>query len=427
MQAPYPEGNFYYRPARLTSEDCLYLNVWTPAVARADLPVMVWIHGGALTRGSGAIDLYDGTRLAQKGVVVVTLNYRLGILGYFAHPELVAESAHGSAGNYGALDQIHALRWVRDNIQAFGGNPDNVTIFGQSAGAWSISVLQASPLAAGLFDKVIAQSGGRLDHRPELAAAASAGSEFGRVSGAPSLAALRDLPAQELLLAAEKAGFPANDIVDGWVLPQQPYTLFAAGKQNHVPVLVGFNQDEGTTLNVAALVPENSELYVANVNSLYGDSADEFLAVYPADALHGSVLDAFRDYWFGWQALAWATLTRNVGEHAYVYHFSHAPPGPRRDGLGAYHLAEVAYAFDNAHLLGDGATTVDTRLAATLSDFWVAFARTGRPAVEGQPPWPLFEADEKGYMSFGDTGAVSHGLFQDRWGLWEKVMRARRR
>lgn len=422
VQSSYEANSFYYRPSRISSEDCLYLNVWTPRTS-GRLPVIVWIHGGALTRGSASIDLYDGANLARQGAVVVSLNYRLGVFGFLAHPDLVAESAQGAAGNYGILDQIEALRWVRDNIAEFGGDPSNVTLFGQSAGAWCASVLTASPLARGLFHKVIAHSGGRLDRRPELQAAVSAGVDFAHAAGKPTVAALRELSAGEILAAAHTAGFQTNDIVDGWVVPKQPHETFAAGEQNAVPALLGFNENEGTTLNVAAFVPPNALMYRHNVGNLYGDLANDYLAVYPPDNLYQASLDGFRDYWFGWQAIAWARLTHEVGQNAYVYRFAHAPPGKRSDELGAYHAGELAYVFNNVHLLSSKATVADIELADIMSAFWVSFAKSGVPAVKGQNVWPPFSSGRQLHMLFEDGEAiVSADLFEDRWELWEKIM-----
>ena len=201
MQEPYPKGSFFYRPVRLSSEDCLYLNVWTSAHSDEKRPVMVWIHGGALTRGSGARATYDGSNLAQKGIVLVTINYRLGVFGYFAHPELISESPNDAAGNYGLLDQVRALEWVQDNIAAFGGDPDNVTIFGESAGSWSVNLLSASPLAKGLFHKAIGERGARLDPRMTLSEATRDGSDLAAALGAASLADMRAVSAQQLLLS----------------------------------------------------------------------------------------------------------------------------------------------------------------------------------------------------------------------------------
>jgi para-nitrobenzyl esterase len=430
IQPPYPDGSFYARlfPARSASEDCLYLNVWTPGVPGAKLPVMVWIHGGALTRGSGAQDFYDGTHLAEKGVVVVTLNYRLGIFGYFAHPELIDESPQRAAGNYGVLDQIQALRWVQDNIAAFGGDPANVTIFGQSAGAWSVSFLNASPLAKGLFHKAIAQSGGRFDDRPRLDAAAAAGGKLGDTLGAKTLAELRAKPAPALLMAATEAGFQTEDIVDGWVMPDQPHKIFAAGRQNRVPLMVGFNKDEATTLIALAFMPQSEDAYVSQIQAMYGDLAEAYLSAYPPTNLRQSTLDGFRDYWFGWPAIAWAQTTRQIGEHAYVYWFSHSPPGPQNEALGAYHAAEIPYVFNNAAALRDPANTADFRLADIMSDYWVAFARTGAAHVDERPDWPLFERSQLHYLSFTEDGAAepSRGLLPDRWTLWDKIMDALR-
>jgi para-nitrobenzyl esterase len=426
FQAPYKASSFYYRPSRPVSEDCLYSNVWTPQTS-GKLPVIVWIHGGALTRGSAAIDLYDGSNLARKGVVVVSINYRLGVFGYFAHPDLIAESEHDAAGNYGVLDQIEALRWVRDNISAFGGDPGNVTVCGQSAGAWSINLLSASPLARGLFHKVIAQSGGRLDQRPELEVAASAGVDLSRAAGKSTVAELRDLPAHELLAAADKANFQANDIVDGWVVPKQPYDVFAAGEQAAVPTLVGFNQDEGTTLDVASFVPPNGYLYKSNAERLYGEHAQDYLAVYPPHDLHQACLDGFRDYWCGWQAVTWARMMHEIGQDAYVYRFAHAPPGERQAELRAHHASELAYTFDNVQLFGSKATVSDFELADIVSSFWVSFAETGVPAKKGENIWPTFGSGRQLYMLFEDGRAIVFAdLFEDRRELWDKIMAARR-
>lgn len=426
VQSPYESDSFYYRPSRAMSEDCLYLNVWTPELS-GKLPVIVWIHGGALTRGSAAIDLYDGTHLARKGVVVVSINYRLGVFGYFAHPDLLAESERAAAGNYGVLDQIEALRWVRENIDEFGGDPGNVTICGQSAGAWSVGVLSASPLARGLFHKAIAQSGGRLDHQPELEQAVSAGADLARAAGRSTVAELRDLPAHDLLALAERASFRTEHIVDGWVLPRQPYEIFANGEHNAVPTLLGFNQDEGTTLGVAGLVPPNDFMYRGHARRLYGDYADDYLSVYPPTDLYQACLDGFRDYWFGWQAVTWARMTHEHGENAYVYRFAHAPPGKvkgkKRKELGAYHAGEVAYVFNNAELFGSKAQVSDFELADLMSSFWVSFAGTGVPAVKGENIWPPFGSGRQLYMLFEDGRAIVFAdLFEDRRQLWDNIM-----
>ena len=433
IQSPYPENSFFYRPARISSEDCLYLNVWTGGESGDDLPVMVWIHGGALTRGSGAIDAYDGHRLAEKDVVLVTINYRLGPLGYFAHPELIAESENFAAGNYGILDQIQALNWVQDNISAFGGDPDNVTIFGESAGAWSVHLLTASPLAAGLFDKVIAQSGARLDPRRELdrqtaagPSAASSGEQLAQALGADSLRELRSMPAQALHEAAMQAGFSTDGIVDGWVLPEQPYAQFVAGRQNPVPVLLGFNKDEGTTLGAAANAPDTAQAYEERIRSQYGSLAEDFLEVYPADDPRQSTLDAYRDMAFGWNMVTWANLNRFVDQPAWLYYFSHHPPGPSSDALGAYHAAEIPYVFNNAHLLQGGAREVDIELADLMSDYWVNFARSGNPNGDELPQWEPYSNAERHYMRFDGDATPGMDLLPGHWGLMDRIMDRRR-
>jgi para-nitrobenzyl esterase len=433
MQQPYPEGSFFYRPARVSSEDCLYLNVWTAAEENAGKPVMVWFHGGALTRGSGAIETYDGTELALKDVVLVTVNYRLGVFGYLAHPELIAESEHFSAGNYGILDQIQSLRWIQENIRAFGGDPGNVTIFGESAGAWSVHFLTASPLANGLFHKAIAQSGARMDTRVALdqqtsagASASSAGARLAELMGAENLAAMRAMPARQLLDAAAEHSFRTDGIVDGWVLPEQPYVQFSEGRQNRVPVLVGFNAEEGTTLGAGSNLPGTAEAYEARVNSIYGDLADMVLDVYPSSDVRKSSLDSFRDSTFGWHMVTWANLTRHVQQPAYLYFFTHRPPGPMAQELGAYHASEIAYAFNTVHTLRDQPAAIDYRLGDVMSDYWVNFAHQGVPSAPGQPEWKPYSNAERNYLLFGAQVSAEQNLLPDSWALFDRVMDRRR-
>lgn len=427
MQTSYATDSFFYRPARHTSEDCLFLNVWTAATSGERRPVMVWIHGGALTRGSGAVPTYDGTSLARKGVVVVTINYRLGVFGYFAHPELVTESEQGIAGNYGILDQIQALHWIQRNISSFGGDPGNVTIFGESAGAWSVNFLVASPLAAGLFHKAIGESGARLDPRPTLEVAAVEGAALANELGLASLAQLRALPALQLLDESERLRFRTDGVVDGKVLPDQPYSIFAAGQHNRVPVLVGFNAEEGTTLGALSRLPESHDAYVARIQTLYGELADEFLSVYPPGDLRQSTLDAFRDSSFGWNMVTWARFTREAGDNAWLYYFTHRPPGPERDLLGAYHAAEIAYVFDNAHTLRHPAGAADQVIAGAMSDYWVAFARQGDPNSGDLPRWLPYSVEQPHYMLFADQAMPALDLLPAHWALMDKIMANRRR
>src|SRR6266404_3557411 len=291
-QAPYPAGSMYASPPQKQSEDCLYLNVWTAARSGEKRPVMVWIHGGALTRGSGANRVYDGTAFAKKGVVLVTINYRLGPLGYLAHPELTSESPRHSSGNYGVLDQIAALKWVQTNIAVFGGDAKNVTIFGESAGSWSVNTLVATPLAKGLFHRAIGESGGSFgpmpylkEDRNKIASAEKVGVAFAKAAGADSIKALRELPAEKIVDVfnndAEGKKFRTQPCVDGWVLPDEIRNIFARNTHNDVPVIVGSNANEMTPLTTPDSVPKTMEDYRKRVSMQYGEMIKEFDAVYP--------------------------------------------------------------------------------------------------------------------------------------------------
>lgn len=441
IQLPYPDNSFFNRPSPITSEDCLYLNVWSAADAGEKQPVMVWIHGGALTRGSGAIDTYNGANLARKGVVVVTINYRLGVLGYFAHPELTAESPENASGNQGTTDQIQALKWVQGNIAAFGGDPDRVTIFGESAGSWSVNHLVASPLAKGLFHRAIGQSGAVLTPMPELdedvagqPSAESVGESFAKTAlegQKPTLANLRAVPANEVMAVAQANGFNTQGIVDGWVFPDQIYDIMAQGKQNKVPVIVGFNSDEGTTLGATQRVPQDKDEYISFVKKSYGPFADEYLKLYPADDLVRSALDGFRDVFVTWSMQSWAMMTANVDQPAWLYYFSHRPSGPMQEKLGAYHAAEIQYAFDNYQ----DDVGHEQEMADIMSDYWVAFAKTGNPnsdlaSENGRPQWKPYTAKQRHYIEFNNEtkkGAMpDKNLLPGIWAFFEKVNAAAR-
>lgn len=400
-QPPYPKASIYHRDPEPTSEDCLYLNIWTAAQsARERRPVMVWIHGGALTRGSGSINVYDGEALAKKGVVVVTLNYRLGIFGFFAHPELSRESPHHASGNYGLLDQLAALQWVKKNIAAFGGDPARVTIFGESAGAWSVNYLTATPLGHGLFERAIAESGAAFAPQATLAEAEAAGQKFSKTA---SLSDLRARPAHELLQSSSFYSFPP--CVDGWLLPQQVDSIYKSGKENNVPLLIGSNADEGT-----ALAPWSSTAaaFLAEQKKRFGKMADEFFRLYPASTeaqAEASHYASFRDFVFGWGMRAWARASKAP---AYLYYFSHVPPGPVAAKIGAYHASEIAYVFDNLDKIPALPwRDSDRKLAETLSTYWVNFARTGNPNSQGAPEWPVYRESTDKALLIGDK--IEHG------------------
>lgn len=437
-QAPYPAGSLYYQPPQPQSEDCLYLNVWTTGKAGDKRPVMVWIHGGALTRGSGASRVYDGTAFAKKGVVLVTLNYRLGPLGYLAHPELTAESPHHSSGNYGVLDQTAALQWVKQNIAAFGGDVNRVTIFGESAGSWSVNTLVASPLAKGLFQRAIGESGGAFSpmsylkaDRNKQASAETVGAAFAKACGATSLQVLRALPAEKIIEVfnndSEGRKFRTQPTVDGWALPDEIRNIFAQGKQNDVPVIVGSNANEMTSLTVPATVPRTMDDLRKRVAAQYGEMAKEFETVYPvkSDAdIAAGYLGNLRDMVFTWQMRTWARMTATGRSKAYLYSFSHVPPNPNSKYLGAYHAAEIAYVFNNLNRQ-NALTDTDFKLSEMMMNYWVNFATTGNPNGAGLPKWAAYEQTNEPYLDFGDTVQVRNHLLQAQLDFIEKFQKSR--
>jgi para-nitrobenzyl esterase len=419
MQEPYAQTSIYYTPLPSVSEDCLYLNVWTAAGSPSDKrPVMVWIHGGAYTRGSGATPTYDGENLARKGAVVVTINYRLGIFGFLAHPELTKESDVKSSGNYGLLDMVAALEWVKKNIAAFGGDPSRVTIFGESAGSSAVNFLMASPLAKGLFQRVIGESGANFGRRSVLADAEKAGARLG------TLAELRAKPAADLL----KLDAAARPTVDGWFLPREVSAIFADGKQSDVPVIAGYNADEMRTLSP---LPDSANMksYLDLVHSRYGKFADEMLKLYPAGSdaeAADSYYAAARDQGMGWQMRTWARMQRKSGTApAYLYYFSRIPPGPTAQKYRAYHAAEIQYVFGNLRPNRPW-TDADRKLSEMMSSYWVNFAATGDPNGKGLPKWPVYDARADVSMEFGDDVAAKAGINQQGIDLFDRFYAAAR-
>ncbi len=417
---PCMQGAGWGTQGRQPSEDCLYLNVWTPAKsANAALPVMVWIYGGGFSAGSTAVPVFSGENLARHGVVVVTVSYRVGPLGFLALPALSAESKHHVSGNYGLLDQIASLRWVRRNIRAFGGDPHRVTIFGESAGAISVSMLAASPLAHGLFQGAISESGGSFgpprtpptagENVQTLANAEREGTAFERRVGASSLAQLRRLPASTLQ-RAQRGPIEFWPVLDGWVIPGDQYKLYQQGRYNDTPVLIGTNSDEGALFGT----PPSRLVYERMVRRRFGPFADRVLRAYPATAgqWRQSSMDLMRDAGFAWQTWAWARLQARTGKsRVYLYYFDHVPPRPAnspwKNAIGAVHSEEIMYVFE--HLDQPPPlpwTKADRLLAHDMAVYWTNFAKQGNPNGAGVPHWPAFTSRRAAVMHFTSAPQV---------------------
>jgi para-nitrobenzyl esterase len=386
------------------SEDCLFLNVWTPARSASDrLPVMVWIHGAGLTGGSGSEPRYIGEELAKKGAVVITINYRLGPFGWLAHPELTKESGQKSSGNYGMMDAIAALKWVQRNAAVFGGDSRRVTVFGESAGAFLVSGLVGSPEAKGLFERAIAESGAwmgmGMGTMRTLAQAEDAGAKGVATMNVSTIDELRSKPAEDIQRDLRGSGL----IVDGRLVPEDLSVTFGRGKQNRVDLMVGSNKDEGTFFNRQA---SSADQFISQTKQRFGELSDPFLKLYPAASDSEAVassLASFRDE-ANWHMRIWAEAQARINKKAYLYYFTREPPAaPGAPSRGATHTAEIAYVF---HLAGASpqATDVDRKLEDAMATYWVNFAATGDPNGRGLPAWPMVKDRITGRaMVLGDT------------------------
>ena len=382
------------------SEDCLYLNVWTPAKSTNDhIPVLVWIYGGGFGAGATSDPGYNGEQLAKKGVVFVSIAYRVGPLGFLAHPELSAETTNHVSGNYALLDMIAGLQWVQKNIAAFGGDPNMVTIFGESAGGIAVSMLCASPQAKGLFHGAISQSGGSFgpprpttfpgENMKRLPDAERDGEAYAKRAGVSSIAELRKLAPDKL---PPGRGWP---IIDGWVIPDDQHKLYEAGKYNDLPVLIGYNSDEGASFSP----PKTPEDYIANVNKRYGKFADDLINAYPVgtNTVPKTARDLMRDAAFGWHTWSWARLQSQAGKSKVFYYYfdQHA-----QKAEGSWHGMDVAYVFQH---LNPRSPKTDLEISDAMSTYWANFAKHGDPNGEGVPAWPTFSASNPQVMYFAQT------------------------
>jgi para-nitrobenzyl esterase len=439
LAPPWPADSIYADHPPHFSEDCLSLNVWAASSAQ-HAAVIVFIYGGSLIRGSSWEPTYDGTHFAEHGVVFVSINYRLGPLGWLALPELSAESPHAVSGNYGLLDQIEALRWVRKNIAAFGGDPGNVTIMGESAGGSSVAYLMASPLARGLFHKAIGESL-NIQTAPELKqanhglpSAEQIGASFAKAVGAANLADLRSMDGNTLTLAAAKSGARWGGTIDGRVLPRQVVDTFDRKEEALVPVLMGFNQGEIQTLmRYLPSLPSSAEIYTAEINRRYGDLAPQFLRLYPSTDVKDSMMAALRDALCAWSAERIVRNSAEAGMPSYLYLFDHDYPAASARQLHAFHASELPYVFG---YVGKGAPLPENwpvpegdrekSLSDAMLAYWTSFARTGVPTAPQWPDWPRF-AQHAGYMHFAQTPQASTHLMPGMFELHEEVMERERR
>lgn len=405
-----------------SSEDSLHLNIWrsTRPVSES-LPVIVTVPGGGFAMGSGSLSVYDGEALARRGdVLAVTIDYRLGVFGFLAHPELDAESEHGSSGNFGLQDQIAALRWVEENIAAFGGDPERVTVAGESAGGESVCLLSTTPLAEGLFQRVIGGSGACMgtvgdteagDQADSREVARRAGEQLSaRLDGA-SVARMRQMPADRVFDAAQELAGHWRPSIDGHVLRRAAAEVFAAGEQHDVPVLVGSNADEASA---ALLEPPDIDpvAYRADVERRFGADAAEYLRLYPGrseEEVLESMMHAEADRVMHRAMHLWAREQTTTGRSdAYVYYFTRVPPDPALQEFGAYHMAELMYAYGTLGATGDAEYTPDDlRLSRQMTDHWVEFAATGNPNGPGLPRWPSVRESPDEVMELGEASGAA--------------------
>ena len=406
----------FITPPDKLSEDCLYLNIWTPAKSAKDkLPVFVWIYGGGFSSGSAACAVYDGEEMSKKGIVFVSINYRVGVLGFLAHPALSSESENKVSGNYGLLDQVAALNWIKKNIEAFGGDPDKVTIAGQSAGSMSVCALVASPLAKGLFRGAIAQSGGILNSRMtrNLTDAEKSGLAFMEKMKASDIEELRHKPAEELIAAGGNFG----PITDGYVLPDDAFAAFKDGHFNDVFIMAGWVMGDGSLMGVQKMSPEK---YSQQAIKNYGDKAEEYMKLFPGETteqVEASLKKLGLLQFAAFPAHLWAGFSKNK---AYIYQFTHVPVDkPGFPNYGAFHTSEVPFALHTLHLWNRPWSEIDFAVEKTMNNYWVNFVKTGDPNGEGLPEWSAYDKSSGSVMEIGDQSRLMPGLYKNEFDFLE--------
>jgi len=444
MQAPiYPDMIFRDRADKPMSEDCLYLNVWTPAKSAHDsLAVMVWFYGGGFQAGSSSEPRYDGENFAAKGIIVVSVNYRLGVFGFLSHPELTRESREHATGNYGLMDQIAGLRWVKKNIAAFGGDPDKVTIAGESAGSLSVSALMASPLSSELIRGAIGESGAFFGHPPAgsamqpLSETEKTGTKFAEAIGAKDLAGLRAKTAEELLAAAQKdPSMRFWPSVDGYVLPKDVATIFAEGKQSHVPLLAGWNAQEASWAVVYAKEKPTAQTFPEQMRARFNDRSAEILKLYPAksdEEARESAIGLASDLFIVYITWEWLEQQNKTGQApVYGYVFDRTPPvspdmkvnGVSPKELGARHACEIEYVFGTLKSQPNPWEPLDLKISDAMLSYWANFTKTGDPNGSDLPKWPVYSGTgDFSMMHFGEEVQAAAQAHRDRYEFWSGAM-----
>ncbi|ASV32736.1 carboxylesterase/lipase family protein [Maribacter cobaltidurans] len=406
---------FIAKPEPL-SEDCLYLNLWTPAKSETEkLPVFVWIYGGGLNSGSANCDIYDGAQMAKQGIVYVSINYRVGVLGFMAHPELSEESGHNASGNYGFMDQLQALKWVKNNIEAFGGDPENVTIAGQSAGSFSVNVQIASPLAKGYFQKAITQSGGILSGRlmQDLPSAEQQGLSFQKFAGKSSIADLRAIPANELQkISSESAVGRFGVVLDDYFLPTDLLEYFKEGKQNQVSVLSGWVTGDSSLFPASGVTTTS---FKKDAFDNYGDRTGEFLEFFPANTDEEATASQKKLNLLNFAGVPSYLLAKYMDKNVWLYEFTHVPTDkPGFPNYGAFHTSEVPFALHTLDQWQRDWKPEERTLENQMSAYWVNFAKRGNPNGENLPVWNAYDIDNGNIMVF-DTDLGMQDIYKEEF------------